>query len=217
MVFFDDFGSFILVLAVIGFLVKDAFYSPRRWLFHEPYDYKDSTEKIYSNVSFAVLLVCVAWMLFAWYVQWNQTQFENFLISLGDVLQKMIDSGALTDNSVLESSKQILRGMFLLGFFTAVYFIAFIMIATAGIYYELMDRKAISITLNTNQVKVIYRRILFESSDFIYLQNKDDLKRWVAIKKEDISIIESTVTDSRLQTSVSSFCTWLKKKKTKPQ
>lgn len=217
MVFFDDFGSFILVLAVIGFLVKDAFYSPRRWLFHEPYDYKDSTEKIYSNVSFVVLLVSIAWMLFAWYVDRNQTQFENFLISFGDILQKMIDSGVLTDNSVLELSKQILRGMFLLSFFTAVYLIVFVTIAIAGIYYELMDRKTVSITLNTNQVKVIYRRILFESSDFIYLQKKDELKGWVAIKKEDISIIESTVPDSRLQTILSSFCSWLKRKKTKPQ
>ncbi|SFM67879.1 hypothetical protein [Methanolobus profundi] len=196
-----DFSSFILVLALIGFLVKDAFYLPRRLFFHELYDIKDSTEKVFSNVAVVVLIVCVLWYSFMNSIATNPEPFNIFASSVDGLVQNLTYSGALTTEEVGSMNKAVIQGSISLSFISILYLISFIAIFSIGFVWEVVNKSAVCLTLKGE--KRLYKRIVFESSDLIYLQKHQNLAEWEALKKEDITSIESTIADSLFQKSLS--------------
>lgn len=199
MVLFDGFGGFIVVLALIGFLVKDAFNFPRRLLLLEPYLFKKNTDQILSNVAVAVALVCGIWYIIVTNSSANPEPLNNFFISLSELLEKISNANLLTQSEVESISKSIARGVLILTVSSLIYVISFGILFVLGFLDEILNEKAVKVSLKESGNEKIYRRILFESSDLIYLQNVDNPRVWVALKKENISQIESAVANSFLQ------------------
>ncbi|WP_340820183.1 hypothetical protein [Methanolobus sp. WCC4] len=201
MVLLDDFGGFILILAIIGFLVKDAFYLPRRLMLTEPYDINKSSSNMLPNVALAVALVSAIWYLIAMSISSNPEPANNLFISIDELIQKMLTSNLLTQKEVEVIYKSVMQGMIILTALSMIYLLSFGVISLIGLIYELSTQKAINISFDCEKEEV-YRRVLFESSDLIYLQRVDKPLEWVALKKDNISKVESTMDKSLMEVTL---------------
>lgn len=198
MVLLEDFGNFILILAVVGFLVKDAFYLPRRLMLFEAYGFNKNSSDIFSNVALAVFLVSVVWYQIAMSISSNPEPVNNVLISLGEMLQKMVTIDVITQSEVEAIYSNIARGTLILTISSVFYLLSFVLISRLGFIYELLTRNAVNISFDYGK-KEVYRRVLFESSDLIYLQKSDTFSEWVALKKDNITKVESIVDKSLME------------------
>jgi hypothetical protein len=204
-----DLSFLIILLAIMGFMVKDTFYFSRK--ISIPYELRDKDDKLFANVSIAILILSATFFCISYYYIANPDAIVNLLKSFVDGLERMVGSGAVSENSANDILEKVFLGLYFLVWATLIYLIGFLIVFVIGVAAIFFDNNAVEITFNKKlneetELKLTYRRIISESSEFLYVENLKDFRIYEGLKKCDIAKITKTYTKTRIDIFIQELC-----------
>jgi|GEM_PF-4901566 len=184
-----DISFIIIAIAIIGFIAKDSFYLSRRS--NVPYELRDESEKLFSNITIGILIISVCWMLIITLVLPIPDLANALVRPIFDQMVKLANTGIISPEMVNETIKNIIIfGNFLS--IASLIFIGLIFVSTiAGIIAMYMDKRAILVTLTNNRESLKFLRIIKESEDYFYFQSLKNFRQWEAIPKTEVLRIKN--------------------------
>jgi hypothetical protein len=184
-----DISFIIIAIAIIGFIAKDSFYLSRRS--NLPYELRDESEKLFSNITIGLFIISVCWMLIVSFILPIPDLANALVRPIFDQMVKLANAGIISSQSVDESIKNvIIWGNFLS--VASIFFIVLIFVSTiAGIIAMYMDKRGILVTPKDGSENKKFRRIIKESDDYFYFQSLNNFRQWEAIPKAEVSRIKN--------------------------
>lgn len=170
-----NYSFFIIALAFSGFIIKDMFYTYRKWTM--PYEIKSNTDRFFSYISLTIAIFALIWII---------------------AYQLIEQANTLLINVFGEALAVTLTGLALF------YFFIYLVIMSLGVISCHVDIDAILVTFTSDSEKrpSFYKRIITESDDFLYFESKENFRHWTAIRKEEIKQIERIFTKSWLDSFI---------------
>jgi len=186
-----DFGFLIISLAVIGYILKDAFFFYRKYT--TPYELQKGEDRIFSYISIAILVISFVWLGILVILKNEPGYLQN--------IQPILEGFQTILDMKLISAEQISISLFyFISFLYLFTILAFFIALVLGIAFVYIDRNAISVTLSENSdTGKEFKRIICESEDFVYVESLDNFRNWEAIRKDEIKKINNIIVDSRAE------------------
>lgn len=115
----------------------------------------------------------------------------------------LVDIGLLTENEIGDYIKNAFLIIYVLTIFSPLYLTAYGFVFIWGRIAEMFDEQSVKVILKDDKTESKeYKRIIAESSDFIYFETLNDIRKWEGIRKNDISSLERAVTKSKFSNRV---------------
>ena len=194
-----DFSTIIVALAILGFIFKNVFYKAREW--NVPYELKSQEDRYFSYISTALLALSIFWIFFVLVIVKDE-KFIDGLNSFTEILDKIVEFGILPQEQILLYFKQVMLFAIFLSLFSPLYLMTyssiFILGAIMQVFTQLINEQAVKVTLIEPKEEKKYKKIISESSDFIYFEILEDFRKWEGVKKQDIKCLERSTTKSNL-------------------
>lgn len=192
-----DFSFLIISLAIVGYILKDAFFFYRRY--NTPYELQRGEDRIFSYISIAILVISFVWLGILTILIGEPGIIQSFQPFL-DGFQKIIEMGLISEEQIAPSLFYFISFLYFFTIFVQVFILAFFIASALGIIFVYIDNKAICITFIGNpQIQRKFKRIICESEDFLYVESIDNFRNWEAIRKDSIQNITNISTHSRFQ------------------
>jgi hypothetical protein len=192
-----DISFIIVAFAIVGYILKDAFFFYRKSTI--PYELQSGEERMFSYISLTLFISSVIW----WAILTIIKNDPNMLYSLNPIfegLQRLVEMGVISLDQFNSYISTTLIFLFSFTIFSQIFIFAYTIAMTLGYIGFIIDSKAIKVTYKNNVViPRKFKRIIHESDEFIYVESLKDFRKWVAIKKEDIERINNIFTDSKFQ------------------
>ncbi len=135
--------------------------------------------------------------------------FIEWLSSFTYVLDKIVELGILSEEHILLYLKQVMLFAMFLSLFSPLYLMTYLSIFMLGVivqvFTQLINEQAVKVTLIEPKEEKKYKKIISESSDFIYFETLDDFRKWEGIKKQDIKYLEKSTTKSNLSKRIFNY------------
>jgi Fe2+ transport system protein B len=142
-----DFSFLIIVLAVFGFMLKDAFYFSRKVSI--PYEIRDKDDKIFSNVSLGLLIISLIFFFTAQYYLADPQKITEFIQFFFSGLFNLSKEGFITESNLIALIENITIGLYFLSWISFVFFVFFFLAFFFGIIALFFDNIAIEISFKS--------------------------------------------------------------------
>jgi len=201
--------SFILAsLAIFGFVIKDIFNSYRKNT--TPYDIMKPSEKFFSYISTALITIALGWLILIMLFSFSYNSYPKEFYSLGfslfnpfyEFFLSMVQTNIISEDEFVNLLKSCLAGFAYMTIFSLIYTFFYCIIGNIGLIYSFFETRSICVCFD-NYVEKKYRRIIYESSDFFYLECIDNFRNWQAIPKSKVINIKNILSDSNIKVKFS--------------
>lgn len=174
-------GFIIIILALFGFIIKDAF----NWEFNlkPPTMYKSYLSTIFHYTSIAIFVISIVIIFVILFLSApNQDNLlSKFLYLIIDIIQKLEINGLL-ETGFTASLLNKLAIAFLPAFF---YFGIITVTIILGRCFRFFNENWVKVEFKNNIIKR-YPKIVSDDEQFFYFEQPDNPSYWEAIRKEDI-------------------------------
>ncbi|KAF5029627.1 hypothetical protein DSECCO2_646620 [anaerobic digester metagenome] len=189
-------GVILFLVALIGFIAHDQF---TRGLYRGiPPSYSHSLEALLHYIAKAVIsaifILAFGFIPISYIFFWLVDSFTEL---------------GLLEQSLIEQAVPYFVGTFLLAM---ILFTTLQVIQLLAVFSQLTNNLWVRVKLKENKKYRKFAKIICETEQFIYFERADNRHFWVAIKKEDISVIEPFYHRPRISEFLSGKMTNLKLK-----
>jgi hypothetical protein len=191
-----DYGIIIIILAVMGYALKDAFYFYRK--FSIPYEVKDQGDQLYGYISLALLILFVCLGLFAQVLKSNPDMAISFFTPFFQGLESITSGIGMSNTEVSSYFANILISFYLFNWFVVFFALAIGIAMILGLISIYLDTIAIEVQfIDSKQPPKVYKRIIVESDYFFYFEIIEDFRNWESVRKNEILTIKRIFTKSK--------------------
>lgn len=183
----QDYGLIFISLAVFGFIVLDI-YKTGQYL-GIPDFYKSNIEKFFHYISIAILVLSFSLFFIAFVITApNQGNIiTESVIEFFYIYEKIYESGVIREESYITS----LNIYLLATYFAVIYIVAYVFIFSFGLFIHYFRTIQLNVFLVGKREPIKFAGLLSESDDFFYFLKTGRINLWEAIRKDDISRIET--------------------------
>lgn len=201
----QDYGLIFVSLAVFGFIILDIFKTGQyRGI---PNFYRTTVEKFFHYVSTAILALSVILVLIG--ISLTAPNRENtiaeFIKGFFDIFDKFHEFGIVSD----EGYSVAINIFALASLFAFIYIILYAIIFYMGIYYRIINTIQLSVFLRNRSEPIKFAGLITESDDFFFFLKKEGFNLWEAIRKDDITRIDTIKVHSALDRWIMDKVNWV--------
>jgi hypothetical protein len=184
-----DFSFVIIALAILGFIIKDSFYSYQRY--NLPYELRDESERLFVNIAIGLWFISLGWIVLATIIFPSPELVKAIFYPFAEQLNNLVISGYLDQSTITESIKNFVVYGNLLTIASMLFLVIITISMLAGAISTTIQYRFITVSFINEEPKK-FRRIIKESDDFFYFESLNDFRKWKAIPKKDIMSIKNT-------------------------
>jgi len=192
-----DFTFIIIALAVIGFILRDAFFFYRKYTI--PYELQSEQDRMFSYISLAIFILSILWWGILQILRVSPSSIDTTLRPFLEGLQKMVEFGLLSPEQLNSYLASTLLFLYIFSAFSLIFIFLYVTSMMFGIISVYVDTRAIEIEYRDNSLPPRpFKRIIHESDEFIYVESSENFREWESIRKEEIRRIRNIFTPSPL-------------------
>lgn len=191
----QDYGLIFISLAVFGFIILDIYNTGKYWSI--PDFYKSNIEKFFHYISIAILVLSFSLVIIGWVIT-ASNQGNIITESVKEffyTFKKMYEIGIISEESYIASLKIYIFASYV----AVVYIIAYIFIFLFGLFIHYLRTIQLNVFLVGKSEPIKFAGLLSESDDFFYFLKMGGINLWEAIRKDDISRIETVHAPSQYE------------------